>query len=110
MLRYILLIFTFSFVLNATDFKALLFNGNCTTCHFINKAVSAPSMKEVQKVYKNAFPNKSDFISYMANWVKEPNKKGSLMHNAIDKYELMPEMVFDQETLYDIAEYIYDMR
>jgi len=109
-MKITIFILTLSLYLDAEDFKALLFNGNCTTCHFINRSVSAPSMKEVQKVYKNAFVNKKDFIHYMSSWVKHPNKKGSLMHNAIDKYELMPELAFDKETLYEISEYIYDMK
>jgi len=94
----------------ATDFKELLFNGNCTTCHFINKSVSAPSMKNVQQVYKTAFPNKQDFIEYMSQWAEHPNPKGSLMHNAITKYGLMPELGFEREVLKEIVEYIYDLQ
>jgi len=97
-------------ILLASDFKELLFNGNCTTCHFINKSVSAPSMKSVQKIYKNAFPNKKEFVEYMSSWVEHPATQGSLMHNAIDKYELMPELGFDKSTLYEITEYIYELK
>ena len=109
-MKSILLIYSLSSLLYCDDFKALLFNGNCTTCHFINKSVSAPSIKDVQKVYKTAFTNKNDFIIYMSDWVKHPNKQGSLMRDAIAKYELMPELAFDKETLYEITEYIYDMK
>ena len=111
-MRYIIIICitVYIYFLDGADFKALLFNGNCTTCHFIDKAVSAPSMKEVQKVYKKAFPKKVDFINYMTNWVAHPNKDDSLMYYAIDKYELMPELAFEKDTLYEITEYIYNLK
>jgi len=85
----------------------LYFNGNCTTCHEINRAVSAPSVKEFKKRYKDAFPNKKDFVAYMSVWVHKPKVETSLMHDAIAKHEIMPELAFDLPTLKIIAEYIY---
>jgi len=94
--------------LQATNYDALLFHGNCTTCHFETESVSAPSMMIVRERYRSAFPNKADFVDYMANWVLVPDEKSSLMHDAIEKYELMPELAFDLETLKSISGYIYD--
>jgi len=91
----------------ANSYNELLFNGNCVTCHFKNKAVSAPSMKEVKKRYITAFPNKKDFTNYMAKWVVRPNSSTSLMSDAILKYELMPELGFQLDTVKEISEYIY---
>ena len=96
--------------LEASNLEALLFNGNCTTCHFINEDKSAPSMKKIQAKYKKAFPKKVDFINYMSNWVKHPNKDTSLMSNAISKYGLMPELGFEKEVLKEITSYIYDLK
>ena len=109
-MKIILIIFTISYYSYASDFKALLFNGNCTTCHFINEDKSAPSMKKVQSTYKKAFPIKKDFISYMYVWVKSPNIETSLMLNEIEKHELMPEIFFDDDTLKEIIEYIYELK
>jgi len=109
-MKKLLFFILFNYNLYAEDFKELLFNGNCTTCHFINKAVSAPSIVSIQKVYKKAFPKKEDFIKYMSTWVEHPNKEGSLMLYNIEKYELMPELGFEKEVLYDITEYIYNLK
>lgn len=85
----------------------LYFNGNCTTCHEIDRTVSAPSVKEFKSRYISAFPDKKDFIKYMSIWVHKPKSETSLMHDAIAKHEIMPELAFDLKTLEIISEYIY---
>ena len=94
--------------LQATNYDALLFHGNCTTCHFENETVSAPSVVAFRARYLSAFAEKKDFVDYMATWVEHPREETSLMHDAIDKHGLMPELAFDIETLRSIASYIYD--
>ncbi len=94
--------------LEASQNSALLFHGNCTTCHFETKSVSAPAMMEVRKRYLSAFPDKKDFIKQMAEWVHKPNEERSIMQDAIDKYGLMPNLAFEKDVLQDIAEYIYE--
>ena len=107
-MKIIIISFILFFNLYARDYKSLLFHGNCTTCHFKVKNVSAPSIINLKKRYKSAFPQKKDFINYMATWVEHPDKKTSLMDDAIQEYELMPELGFDLDTLKQISEYIYD--
>ena len=102
----ILLIVSSSYAKNNTSL--LLLNGNCTTCHFINQSISAPSMKIVQSRYKEAFKDKQSFVNYMSNWINNPNKDGSLMRDMIKKYELMPHMQFDKQTLKEITTYLYE--
>jgi len=102
------LIVTISTSIFATNWGSLLFNGNCTTCHHPTKSISAPAMAEVRKNYLNAFSKKEDFVKYMSNWVRKPSEETSLMHEAIKKYSLMPELAFEMETLQDITSYIYD--
>ena len=92
----------------ANSYNELFFNGNCITCHFKNKSVSAPSIAKIKDRYITAFPNKEDFINYMSVWVKKPNVETSLMHDAIKKHEIMPELGFDLDTLKDISQYIYE--
>ncbi len=94
--------------LEADNYKSLLFNGNCITCHFENKTVSAPSVIEFKERYLLAFPKRDNFIDYMSKWVQHPNAKTSLMADAIKKHELMPELGFDLYTLRQISQYIYD--
>lgn len=92
----------------ANDASSLLFNGNCLTCHHETKTISAPSAKEIRDRYKKAFQTKEEFVSYMSEWVKKPSNEGSLMHDAVKKHGLMPELGFDIQTLMDISGYIYD--
>ena len=40
--------------------------------------------------------------------VLKPNEHTSIMSDAIQKYELMPEIGYDLTTLKEISEYIYD--
>ena len=94
--------------LNAGNIGSLLFHGNCITCHFETKDDSAPSIMSVRENYLRAFPKKENFTDYMSKWVLEPNAEGSLMLDAIKKYELMPMLGYEESTLKIIAEYIYD--
>ncbi|MCK5293118.1 MAG: cytochrome C [Arcobacteraceae bacterium] len=107
-MKIILIIFIFILNLYSSTYKSLLFHGNCTTCHFELKTVSAPAVINFQKQYKIAFPKKEDFVNYMARWVQHPNPETSLMDGAIKKHGLMPELGFDLDTLKQISEYIYD--
>jgi len=109
MLNKLLLTFSIASSLYASNNNSLLLlNGNCTTCHFINQSISAPSMKIVQQRYKEAFKEKKQFVDYMSNWINNPNKDGSLMDDMIKKYELMPQMQFDKQTLKEITTYLYE--
>jgi cytochrome c551/c552 len=92
----------------ANNYGQLLFHGNCITCHKIGEAVSAPSINEIQHAYKSAFRNKKDFIDYMTTWVLNPKEETSLMQDAVSKYELMPHLAYDKQTLEIIASYLYD--
>ena len=101
---YLLLI---PIMIYANDFASLLLHGNCTTCHFINKSVSAPSIIEIKKRYIEVFAKKNDFLKYMKSFVLKPSIEKSIMQDAIQKYELMPNIAFDEETVEIIVQYIY---
>ncbi|WP_368030615.1 c-type cytochrome [Arcobacter sp. s6] len=106
-----LLILIISSNLYASSYGELLFNGNCVTCHSTNELnKSAPTIKEIQNIYKSAFPEKKDFIFYMSNWVLNPNKEMGLMDDSIKKYKLMPMLGYDRETLEEISAYLYDLK
>ena len=107
-MKTLLLLFIINLSLYS-NYQELLFNGNCVTCHRMdNLNKSAPTIIEIQKNYKNAFPKKEDFIHYMSEWVYDPSLKTSIMQNAIKKYKLMPDLAYDKETLKEISNYIYE--
>ena len=107
-LKLILLTLTCTMTLDAIDMRSLLFHGNCITCHAEHKSISAPSIDIIKENYMKAFPNRDDFIAYMSVWIAKPNAETSMMLDAIKKYELMPELGFDESTSREIASYIYD--
>lgn len=109
-LKYLIVasIFIYSSQLSADSIGSLLFHGNCITCHAEHKSISAPSISIVKNNYLKAFSKKEDFVAYMAEWVEHPNLEGSIMLDAIEKYELMPELGYDRSTLEIIATYIYE--
>ena len=106
-MKYILFLLL-SLTLYADKNAALYFSGNCITCHHITKTISAPSIIEVKKRYLSAFSKKEDFVHYMSTWVLKPKAESSLMHDAIAKHELMPELAYDVQTLEIISAYIYE--
>ena len=106
MMRVVLFIVVSS-SLYADSYGRLLLYGNCITCHHETKSISAPSLQIIVKRYKEAFPEKEQFVEYMSNWVLNPDKNTSLMEDMINKYELMPHLGYDKDTLEKIAIYIY---
>ncbi len=107
-LKFISIAFVLVTSLEAVDMRSLLFHGNCVTCHDEHKSLSAPSIDEIKANYLRAFPQKKDFVAYMAEWIVKPKEETSIMLDAIKKYELMPELGFDESTTRDIASYIYE--
>ncbi len=99
---------SFATLTYASEMASLLFHGNCTMCHVEDRRVSAPSIIEVKAHYKSAFSKKEDFIKYMSQFVLHPKAKLSIMHSAIEKHGLMPELGYNMETLEEITEYIYE--
>ena len=63
---------------------------------------------QVKEKYLIAFPKKDDFVAYMSEWVKNPKEETSIMLDAIKKYELMPYLHYEFETLKEISAYIYE--
>ena len=107
-MRHINILMFFTLSLSASDMRALLFNGNCITCHEKQRSISAPSITLIKENYLIAFPVKKDFVEFMSKWVKKPNSETSIMQNSIQKHGLMPDLGYDISTLNEISSYIYD--
>jgi len=86
----------------------LLFYGNCIACHGELGKPSAPNLHEVKGYYLMAYPKKKAFVKNMAEWLSNPNEKNSKFPQAIKKYNLMPYLAIDLDTLTKIATYIYE--
>jgi len=94
----------------AESYGRLLLYGNCITCHHETKSISAPSLQIIKQRYHEVFEDKKEFVNYMVDWVYKPSHEGSIMHDMIDKYELMPELGYDKDTLEKVATYLYELQ
>jgi hypothetical protein len=90
------------------DENRLLFYGNCIACHGEVRNPSAPHLSEVKGYYMMAYPKKEEFIANMAKWISNPNEGEAKLTEAVEKYNLMPYLSIDIDTLSKIATYIYE--
>jgi len=84
---------------------------NCYACH--NPSTDhdqriAPPMIAVKKHYISQNTTKEQFIEDMQEWIKNPREEKSKMPGAIRNFGLMPYAHFPEETIFQIADYIYD--
>ena len=84
---------------------------NCYACH--NPSTDhdqriAPPMIAVKKHYISQNTTKEQFIADMQEWIKNPSEEKSKMPGAIRNFGLMPYAHFPEETIFQIADYIYD--
>lgn len=88
-----------------------LMQNNCYLCHnpkTPEQSIIAPPMILVKASYRTEGISKKDFIESMVLWVKNPNEETSKMPDAIKKYGLMPYQFYSENTLRQIADYIFD--
>ena len=83
----------------------------CYACH--NPTANhdgriAPPMIAVKKHYISDDTTKEQFITDIQNWIKTPSEEKSRMPGAIRKFGLMPYAPFPEETITQIADYMYD--
>lgn len=84
---------------------------NCYACH--NPTTShedriAPPMIAIKMHYKSENTTKKQFISDFQNWIKKPSEEKSKMPGAIRNFGLMPYAPFPDETVFQIADYMFD--
>ena len=97
----------FPFLVFADD-GALLFHGNCITCHNETQSISAPSMREIRQNYLEVFSDKEDFVKYMSQFITTPDEELSIMKDKIKKYKLMPLLGYEKSVAQEISAYVYE--
>ena len=68
----------------------------------------APPMIAIKKHYINDDVSKEEFIKSMQNWIKNPTKENAKMFGAVRRFGLMPKQAYPEETIKQIADYLYD--
>ena len=88
-----------------------LLETQCYVCH--NPVLKhddrvAPPMIAIKKHYINDDVSKEEFINSMQNWIKNPTKENAKMFGAVRRFGLMPKQAYPEETIKQIADYLYD--
>jgi len=90
-----------------------LMETKCFACHNPKAGKSeqmAPPMIAIKNQYLEKFKSKEEFVSHFIDFTSNPQKDKSLMADAVEQFNLMPNMNFDKEELKNIAEYVYDSK
>ena len=88
-----------------------LLEKECYPCHnpkTPHQELIAPPMIAIKKHYLKATASRDEFVKEIMNWVKGPNKENSKMPGALNKFGIMPYQTFPDQTISQIAEYLYD--
>jgi hypothetical protein len=101
-------------IINARESKGYeLMTSYCFTCHReqmpsgVSMGGAAPPMFKVQKKYKQASPNKEEFVNQIMNWVEHPSDDKLLLTRAIFVFGEMPKLTLPENELKQIAETLY---
>jgi hypothetical protein len=88
-----------------------LLEKECYTCHnpkTPHQELIAPPMIAIKRHYLKETTSRDEFVKEIMTWVKDPNKENSKMPGALNKFGIMPYQTFPDETILQIAEYLYD--
>ncbi len=88
-----------------------LMENNCYVCHnpkTSEEAMIAPPMIAVKMHYITEDTSKEDFIEAMIEWSNSPSEETSKMPGAIKKFGLMPYQFYPEETILQIADYMFE--
>lgn len=88
-----------------------LMETNCYICHSPTASHDtrlAPPMEAVKRHYIDDNTTKEEFIKSMQNWIKNPTADNAKMYGAVKRFGLMPKQAFSEETINNIADYMFD--
>ncbi len=88
-----------------------LMETHCYVCHSpvadFDELI-APPMAAIKAHYLLNGPSKGEFIQQVTTFVENPTKEKSFMPGAINRFGLMPVQKFPENSVEQIAEYMYD--
>lgn len=83
----------------------------CYVCHNPSTAMDnrvAPPMIAIRRHYLRSGMSQKEFVNAITTYVKNPSKETSKMPGAVQRFGLMPKMIFNEEELIQIANYLYE--
>lgn len=84
---------------------------NCYICHnpkTSKESMIAPPMVSIKKQYLSEVISKEDFVNDFVSFVKNPSEEKSKMPEAITNFGLMPYQFYPENTIRQIADYLYE--
>ena len=95
----------------AHDGKKLM-ETHCYLCHSPsakeNEGRIAPPMIAIKARYLMDYDTKEDFVKAISNFVENPTEDNTKMHGAVKKFGVMPKQVFPENTVAQIADFMFD--
>ena len=88
-----------------------LYTGKCMICHGVGtseETAIAPPMASVKRRYLRDYSSKEDFVNALVDFSENPTGEKAMMYNALNKFNVMPNLAFKKEELVKIAAFIYD--
>ncbi|WP_229724396.1 c-type cytochrome [Winogradskyella forsetii] len=88
-----------------------LMETNCYICHSPTANHDdriGPPMIAIKKHYINDNTTKEEFVASIQAWIKNPNEEDARMFGAVKRFGVMPKQAFPEESIIQIAEYMYD--
>lgn len=88
-----------------------LMENNCYVCHSpkaAEESMIAPPMVAVKMHYLSEEISKEDFVNEIVSFLKNPSEETSKMPGTIKKFGLMPYQFYPENTLKQIADYMFD--
>ncbi len=90
-----------------------LYKTYCSACHGVTGGMNmnqrvAPPIIAVRMHYIGPHPDKTSFVTAVANWVEKQDESKSLMFGAVRRFNIMPPVSVAREDAEKIAAYIYD--
>lgn len=88
----------------------VLMETNCFTCHNNSTPLTeriAPTFIEIKMAYLKEAESKEEFIENIVNFTDNPSIEIAKLHNAIEKYKLMPYQKYPKDMIEKIADYLY---
>jgi cytochrome c2 len=85
------------------------FNIYCGACHWQTAPQNpiAPPIYNIKKRYTRSYPNETDFVKAMADWVEQPAEQEAVMPGAVQNFKTMPKLGYSRKDVEEIALYIY---
>ncbi|MCL5128285.1 DUF3365 domain-containing protein [Algibacter sp. L4_22] len=88
-----------------------LMEANCYACHSPSANQDdriGPPMIAIKKRYINNKTTKANFTKDILAWIKNPTEENAKMYGAVNRFGLMPKLPFEEETITQIADYMFD--